>query len=129
MPTNVPKSWLDLLASIRERPGMWLGHASLQGLQQFINGASLAERIYPELTPERIQQVNDFPWQAFEAYIARRYNPLQLSLNSFSLAQFYAEGQTLTDFPRQDYAGAWELWWRWFDEFMAAQASEQGRAS
>lgn len=114
------QTWSGLLERIRQRPGMYLGSASLEALHLFVQGFSAAEVVYsvPEL---RRREVNDFPWAEFESYVAGRYNEHRLSLNSFGLAQYDAQGREIGTFkPFHEYEGAWEIWWRWHDEFIAS---------
>jgi hypothetical protein len=113
-----PKTWNSLLAELRKRPAMFLGTRSLLAFQQFVWGFAAAELIYA-IPDSRRNEVEDFDWKAFESYIAARYNRAQLSLNSFSLAQFEAQqGRREVAERFREYPGAWEIWWRWHDEFV-----------
>ena len=110
-------SWSGLLAQIRKRPGMYLGSANLQALHLFRAGFNMAEVIYavPEL---RRQEVNDFPWNDFESYVSDLRNKDRLSLNSFGLAQYEAQGKDINTFDAsKEHPGAWEIWWQWHNDF------------
>jgi hypothetical protein len=122
MTVERPKTTLEILIRIRRSPGMWLGHETLQGLQYFILGIRSVSDFSQVLPPDSIARLNDFPWREFEAFVENQHREQRpLTLHSFGLAQYIAAGESLTDFPRQDYPGAWELWWKWFDEFMESR--------
>ncbi len=118
-----PKSWAELLDRIRARPGMYLGSANLQALRNFMGGFNVAEEIHavPEL---RRQGFNNFPWGKFESYADQYHNENRLSLRSFGLAQYEAQGKNIDTFDASaEYPGAWEIWWRWIDDFTARWTS------
>jgi hypothetical protein len=123
---KIPRSWNALLAQIRKRPAMYFGSLSLQGFHQFLGGFSLAELVYG-ISEERRMEVEDFAWEAFETYVATLHNELRLSLNSFGLAQFEAQGKDIKTFDAwKEHPGAWKIWWRWHDDFVKATASSNG---
>jgi hypothetical protein len=110
-------SWNCLLSEIRKRPAMFLGSISLQALQHFVGGFTMAEWMYT-IPEQRRREVEDFPWNDFESYVAEFHNERRLTLNSFGLAQYEAQGKDLKAFDCSiEYAGAWEIWWRWHDEY------------
>jgi hypothetical protein len=118
------KSWRGLLAAIRKRPAMFLGCKSLQRFDLFKQGFTFAESIHEIPNPRR-HKFNDFPWQEFEDYVLSHHNERRLSLRSFSLAQYVANGKNLDTFKfGNEYPGAWEIWWNWFDEFDQAKKDE-----
>lgn len=79
----------------------------------------MAEFVY-DISEERRREVEDFAWEAFEAYVARFHNERRLSLGSWGLAQFEAQGKDLKTFDSSnEYPGAWDIWWRWHDEFVS----------
>jgi hypothetical protein len=116
--TVYERSWTGLLTQIRKRPSMYLGSVSLQSLHVFLAGFKMAEDMYA-VPKQRRQEVDDFQWDAFETYVSDLYNKPRLSLNSFGLAQYEAQGKTIKTFDAfREYPGAWEIWWKWHDEFM-----------
>jgi hypothetical protein len=118
------QSWTGLLAQIRKRPGMYLGSANLQALHMFLQGFKMAEDIYavPEL---QRQEVNDFSWHDFETYVADLHNTGRLSLSSFGLAQYEAQGKSINTFDTfMEHPGAWDIWWQWYDEFTGTPSNE-----
>lgn len=120
-------SWTGLLAQIRKRPGMYLGSANLQALNMLLGGFHMAEVIYA-VPEQRRQEVNDFPWDAFENYVSDLYNKSRLSLRSFGLAQYEAQGKSINTFDAsKEYPGAWEIWWQWHDEFSERIGGTQQR--
>jgi hypothetical protein len=111
------QSWTDLLAQIRQRPAMYLGSANLKALDMFIGGFTMAEVVYA-VSEQRRKEFNDFPWDAFETYVSDLYNKSRLSLRSFGLAQYEAQGETIETFDAsKEYPDAWEIWWQWHDKF------------
>ena len=81
----------------------------------------MAEDVYA-VPEQRRQAVNDFPWSDFENCVAERYNPGSLSVRSFGLAQYFAQGKDVFTFDaNEEYPGAWEIWWTWYDEFAASR--------
>jgi hypothetical protein len=118
--TGYKSTWSGLLGQFRQKPGMYLGSANLQALRMVLSGFEIAEMIYA--VPEsRRQEVNDFPWSDFESYVTERQNERRLTLRSFSLAQYEAQGKDLHSFDSsKEYPGAWEIWWKWYDDFADA---------
>lgn len=118
-----PQSWRGILAAIRKRPGMYLGSANLHALHMLKVGVSLAECIYDISLPRR-QEADDIPWQDFESYVEDLHNRRRLSLNSFCLAQYKAQGENLSTYESfTEYPGAWDIWWRWYDDFACAKGT------
>lgn len=94
-----------LLAAIRMRPGMFLGHKSVHGLRLFLSGIEFAENFHGLAAADRM---GGFDATKFEQWVERRYNTERLSLNSFSLAAHFAES---------DAAGL-DQWFEWYDKFV-----------
>jgi len=96
--------WPTFFEQVRRRPGMWLGDRSPAALQLLIQGVYLAEFLYD--VPEG-NRLGNFPFQEFEGWVERRFNPRRLSVNSYWMAR--------------DIAGsdeeAFDLWFSWYDEF------------
>lgn len=114
---KIKNTWSELLKDIRQRPAMFFGTANLQAFHHFFHGFQIAEMVY-EITAPQKERVDDFPWQRFEVFVDKRFNLERLSLNSYGLAQYYAHGRGLSHFDiAEEYAGAWEIWWQWFDQF------------
>jgi hypothetical protein len=101
-----------LLAAIRARPGMFLGHTTICGLYLFLSGVGFAEDFHDLPAAARI---GGFDAEGFERWVEQRYNPRRLSLNSFSLAAHLAGSE----------AAGFDQWFAWYDEF-AAGAGQQG---
>ena len=114
-------SWKELFSQIRKRPGLYLGSINLQALQHFVHGFQMAEFVYGVVKNPRIE-FEDFGWEDFESSISKFHNERRLSLNSFGLAQFEAQGKDIKTFDLwKEYAGAWETWFRWYDDFVDAK--------
>ena len=94
----------SLLAAIRTHPGMFLGHATVRGLGMLLAGIHLAEEFHGVPAANRIW---GFDREEFEQWVASRYNPRQLTCNSFSLAAHLTESED----------AGFELWFAWHDEF------------
>ncbi len=117
---NVPRSWNALFAQIRARPVLYFGSVSLQAFHHFLVGFGFAPVVYG-VSAKRRKKVEDFGWDAFERYVAAQHKEWRVNLNSFGLAQFEAQGKDDKTFdPWSDYLGAWDIWWRWYDEFVAS---------
>jgi hypothetical protein len=117
------QSWRSILADIRKRPVVYLGSPNLHALHMLKVGVSLAELLYDISRPRR-QEADDVPWQDFESYVEDLHNKRRLSLNSFGLAQYKAQGENLSIFDTcVEYSGAWDIWWRWYDDFACAKGT------
>jgi hypothetical protein len=103
-PVNQIVDWPSLFGQVRRRPGMWLGSTSLTALENLIGGIGLAEYLYD--VPEDKRLVG-FSFEGFERWVADRFNPERLSLNSFSLAR------RATDSEER----AFYEWFAWYDQF------------
>jgi hypothetical protein len=93
-----------LLAAIRLRPGMFLGHKTILGLHLLLCGIWFAEDFHG-LPAEAC--IGGFDSAAFERWVEERHNLRRLSLNSYSLA---------THLAGTEEAG-FDLWFGWYDEF------------
>lgn len=98
-----------LLAAIRKRPGMFLGHQTVCGLHLLLQGFFLAEDFHDVPSDARL---GGFDFEAFEKWIEARFNPQHLSVRSYWLAERLA-GDEETGF---------DLWFRWYDEFTGLDA-------
>jgi hypothetical protein len=105
--------WPDMLAAIREKPGLYTGRRSVERLHCLLNGWQFAELHYDVPVAKRL---GGFDFNAFEDWIAARYNPEELSVGSYWLAGNAAGS---------DEAG-FGLWFQWYDEFRAAAATAAG---
>ncbi len=103
-PIRQIRDWPTFFEQVRRRPGMWLGHRSLTALQFLLHGVHLAEFFYD--VPEG-SRLGNFPFQEFEEWVERRYNPRRLSVNSFWMARDIADSEE----------AAFDLWFSWYDEF------------
>jgi hypothetical protein len=98
-----------LLGEVRRRPGMWIGTKSIERLNQMLGGIGFAEdwhRIPPEA------RFGGFDFAAYEAWVERTYNPRRLTVRSFGLAVILAGSD----------AEGFDLWFRWYDEFVQASS-------
>jgi hypothetical protein len=105
----------SLLEAIRRRPGMFLGEATITGLGLFVWGVRYAENFHG--VPET-SRIGGFDFDAFEEWVAARYNPRHHSMDTYYLA-FHLAGSERAGF---------DLWFRWYDEFRA-QPSDPEAAS
>ncbi len=113
--------WLGLLYHIRKRPGMYLGSANLNSLHLLVMGFDLAETMYG-IPKEQRKLIDDFGWDEFEKYVAKKYNKKQLTITSFGLAQHEANGKDIHSFVlSKEYEGAWDIWWKWVDEYLESK--------
>jgi hypothetical protein len=99
-------NWPDMLADVRRKPGMYIGGRSVEKLHCMLLGFRYAEYQYD--IPEA-NRLGGFDFNAFEEWIAARYNPERLSVGSYWLAREAAGSDE----------GGFELWFRWYDEFRA----------
>ncbi len=95
-----------LLTAIRARPGMFLGHQTVNGLHLLLSGIWFAEDFHDL---PRAKRLGGFDSEAFESWVESHHNPERLSLNSFSLAARVAG----------DEASGFDLWFTWYDSFVA----------
>ncbi len=93
-----------LLASVRQRPAMWLSRKSIRGLHLFLDGIRFAEAFHALAESARF---GGFDVPGFERWVAGRYNPRRLAHNSYSLAAELAGSEE----------GGFDLWFGWYDEF------------
>ena len=98
------KSFPDFLAAIREKPGMYTGGRSVNNLDLLLTGFHLAESQYAIPDAERL---GGFDFEAYEEWVARRYNPEHLSVRSYYLARHAAGSDE----------GGFLLWFQWYDAF------------
>ena len=105
--------WPDLLAAVREKPGMYIGGRSVDRLHQMLLDFRYAEDQYDVPEPKRL---GGFDFEAFEAWVAPRHNPEQLSVGSYWLARALAGS---------DEAGFF-LWFQWYDEFRGGPGASRG---
>jgi hypothetical protein len=96
----------SLLAAIRQRPGLFLGHKSAYGLQILLMGFEFAENYHG--VPES-SRLGGFDHAKFEGWIVSKYNPDRLSHNSITLAEHVAGSD----------AAGFDLWFQWYDEYRA----------
>lgn len=100
----------DLLADIRQRPGIFLGCKSIEGMQHLLGGIQLAEDLHDIPLDSRF---SGFDFTAFEEWVDRTFNTERLSVRSFYLSQHLAGS---------DSAG-FDLWFEWYDHFCAITAA------
>lgn len=93
-----------LLAAIRTRPGMFLGHQTIRGLHLLLCGIAFAEDFHGMPEADRI---GGFDAAGFERWVESRHNPQRLSLNSFGLAAQLAGSEV----------AGFDLWFGWYDAF------------
>ena len=98
------RDWPTFFEEVRWRPAMWLGRPSLACLRALLAGFALAEDLYA-VGPERL--LTGFPFVEFEAWVAQRFNPERLTLDSFGLAGRL----TASD------EAALSHWFGWYDDF------------
>jgi hypothetical protein len=94
----------SLLAAIRQRPGMFLGHKTVFGLSLLLSGIMFAED-YHEIPGKA--RIGGFDLEKFEKWVESEYNPQRLSHNSLSLAEHLAGSD----------AAGFDLWFSWYDEY------------
>src|SRR3954451_5681089 len=94
-----------LLAKLRERPGMWIGAKSIERLKQMLGGIEFGEDWHRIPAEARF---GGFDFTAFEAWVEQTYNPKRLSVRSFGLAAILGGSD----------AEGFDLWFRWYDEFV-----------
>ncbi len=99
-----------LLETIRLRPALYLGHKTIHGLSLFLSGIAFAEDFHG-LPAEAF--IGGLDFVGFEEWVESRYNPRQLTHNSFSLAAYLAEGEE----------AGFDLWFKWYDEFTGHRSS------
>lgn len=95
-----------LFEQLRLRPPMWMGTTSLTAFENVLNGISLAEHFYNIPESERL---GGFDFEAFGAWVDQRFNPKQLSANSFWLARDRTSSEE----------EAFHKWFEWHDEFVS----------
>ncbi|MGL4554468.1 MAG: hypothetical protein ACRC33_25170 [Gemmataceae bacterium] len=93
-----------LLASVRQRPGMWLGRKTISGLHLLLIGIRFAEDFHSLAEPARF---GGFDAAGFEGWVESRFNPRGLSLDSYSLSAHLAGSE----------ASGFDLWFSWYDRF------------
>lgn len=101
-----------LLASIRTRPGMFLGQKSVHSLSIFLQGFWFAEGLHKLAWTARL---GGFDREGFEQWATRRYNPEHLSVHSFWMAARVSGA---------DDSG-FDVWFQWYDEFAATTTREE----
>ena len=94
----------SLLAAIRRRPGMFLGHQTIRGLNLFLGGFYFSEDLYDIPNADRLQ---GFERPQFEQWVDSKFNLERISMNSFYLAEHIAGSD----------AAGFDLWFRWYDEY------------
>jgi hypothetical protein len=99
-------TWPAMLASIREKPGMWIGRKTLTALECFWMGFVIAEEFHCDSEDARL---SGFDWTNFESWADQRFNPARLSINSFEMARTQAKAED----------AAFDLWFSWYDVFRA----------
>jgi hypothetical protein len=97
----------DLLAKVRARPGIYLGGKSLRNLFNFLGGFEMAEDAYQIPADRRLA---GFDSQAFEEWADRRFN-----ISTRSNMKSY--GQAISEAGSDE--AAFDLWFKWYDEFLA----------
>ena len=98
-----PNDWPELISGIRKRPEMYLYRKSLDCFAAYVAGIEFIEK--------RVgKALNGFDFDSYESWVAQKYNPRQLTFNSFGLATHLE--------PDKDKA--FELWYEWYDEFTKA---------
>src|SRR5665213_2788280 len=102
-------SFPEFLAAVRARPGMYIGGRSVNNLHFLLIGFSMAEYEYEVPSNKRL---GGFDFEAFEEWIAARYNPQRLSVGSYYLAR---------ETSGSDEAG-FLLWFQWYDAFRQSNA-------
>jgi hypothetical protein len=102
-----------LLADLRRRPGAWIGTKSIERLNMMLGGIEFAEDWHRVRAEERF---GGFDFTAFETWVEQTYNPKRLSVRSFGLAAIIGGSD----------AEGFDLWFRWYDEFVQATG---GRAA
>ena len=101
----------DLLASLRARPGLFLGGKSLRNLSQFLSGFELAEDAYQVPLERRLA---GFDPQAFEDWADQRFSiSVRSNMKSYGLAMSEAGSDE----------AAFDLWFKWYDEFLQDRAA------
>lgn len=124
-----------LLAAIREAPGMYIGLPTITGLHHLLHGISFAESFYE--VPAS-QQLGGFDFHGFEEWVNTTYNLKRQSHNSFSLADhltwssgmvFEEDYQNLLHANSAQSAAAFDLWFRWYDEFSRIGNKEPARTN
>src|SRR5262249_33278325 len=104
----------SLLEAIRRRPGMFLGQATVSGLDLLLAGILFAEDYHDVPKSSRI---GGFDVDGFEKWVCSKYNPQQLSLKSSGLARHLAGSET----------AGFDLWFNWYDEFRAGSRKDSFR--
>jgi hypothetical protein len=104
------KNFPDFLTAIREKPGMYTGGRSVTSLHLLLVGFGMAE--YQYAIPED-KRLRGFDFNAFEDWIAGKYNPERLSAGSYYLARESAGSEE----------AGFLLWFQWYDEFRLLTAS------
>jgi hypothetical protein len=105
-----------LLAAIRQRPALFLGHKTVLGLHLLLSGVTFAEDYHD--VPQ-VARMGGFDFEAFEAWVTATYNPRRLSHNSMSLAARLTGSED----------AGFDLWFSWYNEFRAREALRQGEHS
>lgn len=97
-----------VLNELRKRPSMFFGDKSAFGLHMWLAGIEFAELFHGV---EKDSIFDGFDFAKFEQWVKETFNPLGVPLTSVP----FAEHLTKSD------AEAFDLWFRWYDEFMAGQ--------
>jgi hypothetical protein len=83
---------------------MWIGQPSATALDHQIGGIMLAEEIH---AIPKAKRLGGFPWDDFEEWIAKHFNPQRLSVRSFWLAVHSTKSEE----------EAFHRWFEWYDQF------------
>jgi hypothetical protein len=88
-----PETFVDLLDSIHDHPGMYLGKKSITLFQSFMHGFQASERLY--------SIENNFDWDKFETYVSKMLHGRHDAIRSFGAALIRSG---------QDEEKAFDLW-------------------
>ena len=100
------KDWPHFFQTIRSRPPMYLGNASITALFHFIDGFKYSEQIHKVNSNKRF---NGFSFEKFEEWVDSEFNKRKLAVRSFHLAKIKAKSEEK----------AFTLWFQWYDTYMA----------
>ena len=118
-----PKNWIEYFEQIEKRPGMYFGRPSVRALQFEIQGFRDAEIYYT--IPEE-NRLGGFSFEKFEEWVDKKHNQENLSINSFTQAQ-YVNSQNKKDFfasnnaSSEDTEEAFKTWFQWYHEFLTEE--------
>jgi hypothetical protein len=105
-----PHSWHSVLVMLRNRHVMYLGSKSCVALMHFIDGMFMGAYFY-----KAAHMPKDFDWARFEEWFRTKFKVSKKRSFSYALEQA-ADSE------------AFDLWFSWYDDYIAADGKEDYEA-